>query len=210
MSFTGDQEMMYRVDFQLHVTIRILKPIKHLEARPAEEVYDEIRTVDWSQYIEKGEIFSVDSVAYSGEPKSSRFVTYKVRGVIVDQLREKTETRPDISVNSPDIRLHIHIAEEDATLCLDSGGESLHRRGYQQEPVKALLNEVLAARMILVTGWKGETDFTDPMCGSGTSLIEAALIARNMSPGILRREFVFEKWPDFDQELLNCTYNDEP
>ena len=209
VSFTGDQEMMYRANFQLHTAIRILKPIKHFKARSAEEVYDEIKTVDWSQYIEKGKTFSVDSVVYSEEFRNSRFVTYKVKDAIVDQFREKTGTRPNISVSNPDMRLHIHIADEDATLCLDSSGESLHRRGYRQESVEAPLNEVLAAGMILMTGWKGEIDFIDPMCGSGTLLIEAALIARNMSPGIFRKEFAFEKWPDFDQELFDRIYNDE-
>ena len=209
VSFTGDQEMMYRANFQLHTAIRILKPIKHFKARSAEDVYDEIKTVDWSQYIEKGKTFSVDSVVYSEEFRNSRFVTYKVKDAIVDQFREKTGTRPNISVSNPDMRLHIHIADEDATLCLDSSGESLHRRGYRQESVEAPLNEVLAAGMILMTGWKGEIDFIDPMCGSGTLLIEAALIARNMSPGIFRKEFAFEKWPDFDQELFDRIYNDE-
>ncbi|MGF0097153.1 THUMP domain-containing class I SAM-dependent RNA methyltransferase [Prevotella sp. SGI.027] len=209
VSFTGDQEMMYRANFQLHTAIRILKPIKHFKARSAEEVYDEIKTVDWGQYIEKGKTFSVDSVVYSEEFRNSRFVTYKVKDAIVDQFRENTGTRPNISVSNPDIRLHIHIADEDATLSLDSSGESLHRRGYRQESVEAPLNEVLAAGMILLTGWKGETDFIDPMCGSGTLLIEAALIARNMSPGIFRKEFAFEKWPDFDQELFDRIYNDE-
>lgn len=209
VSFTGNQEMMYRANFQLHTAIRILKPIKHFKARSAEEVYDEIKTVDWSRYIEKGKTFSVDSVVYSEEFRNSRFVTYKVKDAIVDQFREKTGARPNISVSNPDIRLHIHIAEDDATLSLDSSGESLHRRGYRQESVEAPLNEVLAAGMIMMTGWKGETDFIDPMCGSGTLLIEAAMIARNMSPGIFRKEFAFEKWPDFNQELFDCIYNDD-
>lgn len=209
VSFTGNQEMMYRANLQLHTAIRILKPIKHFKARSAEEVYDEIKTVDWSRYIEKGKTFSVDSVVYSEEFRNSRFVTYKVKDAIVDQFREKTGARPNISVSNPDIRLHIHIAEDDATLSLDSSGESLHRRGYRQESVEAPLNEVLAAGMIMMTGWKGETDFIDPMCGSGTLLIEAAMIARNMSPGIFRKEFAFEKWPDFNQELFDRIYNDD-
>lgn len=209
VSFTGNQEMMYRANFQLHTAIRVLKPIKHFKARCAEDVYEEIKNIDWSQYIEKGKTFSVDSVVYSEEFRNSRFVTYKVKDAIVDQFREKTGTRPNISISNPDIRLHIHISEEDATLCLDSSGESLHRRGYRQETTEAPLNEVLAAGMILMTGWKGDTDFIDPMCGSGTLLIEAALIARNMSPGLFRKEFAFEKWPDFNQELFDSIYNDE-
>ena len=146
---------------------------------------------------------------YSEEFRNSRFVTYKVKDAIVDQFRENTGTRPNISVSNPDIRLNIHIAEADATLSLDSSGESLHRRGYRQESVEAPLNEVLAAGMILMTGWRGETDFIDPMCGSGTLLVEAALIAHNMSPGIFRKEFAFEKWPDFDAELFDTIYNDD-
>ena len=209
VSFTGDKAMMYRANFQLHTAIRILKPIKHFKAHSAEEVYDEIRKIDWNQYIEKGKTFAVDSVVYSEEFRNSRFVTYKVKDAIVDQFREKTGERPNISVSNPDIRLHIHIADEQATLCLDSSGESLHRRGYRQESVEAPLNEVLAAGIIMMTGWTGDCDFIDPMCGSGTITIEAALIARNISPGVFRKEFAFEKWPDFDQKLFDEIYNDD-
>lgn len=209
VSFTGDKEIMYRANFQLHTAIRILKPIARFKARSADEVYEEIKKIDWGQYIEKGKTFSVDSVVYSEEFRNSRFVTYKVKDAIVDQFREKTGTRPNISVSNPDIRLNIHIAETDATLSLDSSGESLHRRGYRQESVEAPLNEVLAAGMIMMTGWNGDCDFIDPMCGSGTLLVEAALIAHNMSPGIFRKSFAFEKWPDFDEELFDKIYNDD-
>ena len=209
VSFTGNKEMMYRANFQLHTAIRILKPIRHFKAGSADDVYEEVKKVDWSKYIEKGKTFSVDSVVYSDEFRNSRFVSYKVKDAIVDQFRENTGDRPNISVSNPDIRLNIHIAEDKATLSLDSSGESLHRRGYRQESVEAPLNEVLAAGMILMTGWKGDTDFVDPMCGSGTLLVEAALIARNMSPGIFRKEFAFERWSDFDQELFDTIYNDD-
>ena len=209
VSFTGDKEMMYRGNFQLHTAIRILKPIAHFKAKSAEDMYDEVKKIDWSKYILDGKTFSVDSVVYSDEFRNSRFVTYKVKDAIVDQFREKTGTRPNISVSNPDIRLNIHIAEDQATLSLDSSGESLHRRGYRQESVEAPLNEVLAAGMILMTGWKGDTDFIDPMCGSGTLPIEAALIARNISPGVFRKEFAFEKWPDFDKDLFDEIYNDD-
>ena len=209
VTFTGNKEIMYRANFQLHTAIRILKPIAHFKAKSADDMYNEVRKIDWSLYIEKGKTFSVDSVVYSDEFTNSRFVTYKVKDAIVDQFRERTGTRPNISVTNPDIRLNIHVAEFDATLSLDSSGESLHRRGYRQESVEAPLNEVLAAGMILMTGWKGETDFIDPMCGSGTLPIEAALIARNISPGVFRKEFAFEKWPDFDKDLFDEIYNDE-
>ncbi|MBQ5455930.1 MAG: RNA methyltransferase, partial [Prevotella sp.] len=209
VSFSGDKEMMYRANFQLHTAIRILKPISHFKAKSADDMYEEVKKIDWSQYIEKGKTFSVDSVVYSEEFRNSRFVTYKVKDAIVDQFREKTGERPNISVSNPDIRLNIHVAEDNATLSLDSSGESLHRRGYRQESVEAPLNEVLAAGMILMTGWQGETDFIDPMCGSGTLLIEAALIAHNISPGVFRKNYAFEKWPDFDAELFDMIYNDD-
>ena len=209
VAFTGNQEMMYRANFQLRTAIRILKPIAHFKAHSAEDMYDEVRKIDWSQYIEQGKTFSVDSVVYSEEFRNSRFVTYKVKDAIVDQFREATGPRPNISVSNPDIRLNIHIAEDQATLSLDSSGESLHRRGYRQESVEAPLNEVLAAGMILMSGWKADTDFIDPMCGSGTLLIEAALIARNINPGVFRKAFAFEKWPDFNQELFDTIYNDD-
>lgn len=209
VSFTGDKEIMYRANFQLHTAIRILRPIARFQAKSADDVYAEIQKIDWSLYIEKGKTFSVDSVVYSEEFRNSRFVTYKVKDAIVDQIREHTGDRPNISVSNPDIRLNIHIAEKDCTLSLDSSGDSLHRRGYRQESVEAPLNEVLAAGMILMSGWQGETDFIDPMCGSGTLPIEAALIARNISPGVYRKGYAFERWPDFDQDLFDKIYNDD-
>ena len=209
VSFTGDKEMMYRANFQLHTAIRILKPIKHFKALSADDVYEGVKDIDWTEYLSLDKTFAVDSVVFSEEFRHSKFVAYKVKDAIVDQFREKTGNRPNISVSNPDMRLHIHIAEDQCTLCLDSSGESLHRRGYRQESVEAPLNEVLAAGMILMTGWRGETDFIDPMCGSGTLLIEAALIARNMAPGLFRKEFAFEKWPDFDADLFDKIYNDD-
>jgi len=209
VSFTGDKEMMYRANFQLHTAIRILKPIKHFKALSADDVYEGVKDIDWTEYLALDKTFAVDAVVFSEEFRHSKFVAYKVKDAIVDQFREKTGNRPNISVSNPDMRLHIHIAEDQCTLCLDSSGESLHRRGYRQESVEAPLNEVLAAGMILMTGWRGETDFIDPMCGSGTLLIEAALIARNMAPGLFRKEFAFEKWPDFDADLFDEIYNDD-
>ena len=209
VSFQGDKELLYRANFQLHTAIRILKPIKHFKALSADDVYEGVKDIDWSEYIGLDKTFAVDSVVFSEEFRHSKFVAYKVKDAIVDQFREKTGQRPNISISNPDIRLHIHIAEDQCTLCLDSSGDSLHRRGYRQESVEAPLNEVLAAGMILMTGWHGETDFIDPMCGSGTLLIEAALIARNMAPGLFRKEYAFEKWPDFDRDLFDEIYNDD-
>ena len=209
VSFTGNKELMYRANFQLHTAIRVLKPIRHFKAQSADDVYEEIKKIDWTTYLDDDKTFAVDSVVFSEEFRHSKFVSYKVKDAIVDQFREKTGKRPNISVANPDLRLNMHIAEDQCTLSLDSSGESLHRRGYRQESVEAPLNEVLAAGMILLSGWKGDTDFIDPMCGSGTILIEAALIAKNMAPGLFRKEYAFEKWPDFDADLFDEIYNDE-
>lgn len=209
VSFSGNKETMYRANFQLHTAIKILKPIKHFKAGSADDVYEEIKKIDWSEYLDNNKTFAVDAVVFSEEFRHSKFVAYKVKDAIVDQFRENTGQRPNISVANPDIRLNIHIAEDKCTLSLDSSGESLHRRGYRQESVEAPLNEVLAAGMILMSGWKGDTDFIDPMCGSGTLLIEAALIAQNIAPGVFRKEYAFEKWNDFDRELFDEIYNDD-
>lgn len=209
VSFVGNKELMYRANFQLRTAIRILKPIKHFRATTAEEVYDAVKQVDWTEYLTNDTTFAVDSVVFSNEFRHSKFVAYKVKDAIVDQFREKTGDRPNIRIVNPDIQLHIHIAEYDCTLALDSSGESLHRRGYRQESVEAPLNEVLAAGIILQTGWRGECDLIDPMCGSGTIPVEAALIARGIAPGVFRKEYAFEKWPDFDPELFSAIYDDD-
>ena len=209
VSFTGDKEMMYKANFYLRTAIRILKPIKHFEAKNADEVYEAIKSIAWEEYLDTNKSFAVDAVVFSNEFRHSKFVAYKVKDAIVDYFREKNGERPSIRINNPDVALNIHIAEDKCTLSLDSSGESLHRRGYRQEAVEAPLNEVLAAGMILMTGWRGECDLIDPMCGSGTIPIEAALIARNIAPGVFRKEFAFEKWNDFDQELFDTIYNDD-
>jgi putative N6-adenine-specific DNA methylase len=148
-------------------------------------------------------------VVYSDEFRHSKFVAYRVKDAIADYFREKEGKRPSVQVTNPDITLHIHIAQEKCTLSLDSSGESLHRRGYREETGAAPINEVLAAGLILLTGWRGECDFVDPMCGSGTIPIEAALIARNIAPGVYRKGFAFEKWRDFDSELFSKIYDDD-
>ena len=209
VAFTGDKALMYKANFCLRTAIRILKPIKHFKANTADEVYDNVKAIAWENYWDNTKSFAVDAVVFSNEFRHSKFVAYKVKDAIVDYFRDTTGERPSVRINNPDVLLNIHIAEDRCTLSLDSSGESLHRRGYRQEAVEAPLNEVLAAGMILMTGWKGECDLIDPMCGSGTIPIEAALIARNIAPGVFRKEFAFEKWVDFDQDLFDSIYNDE-
>jgi putative N6-adenine-specific DNA methylase len=209
VSFTGDKEMMYRANFCLRTAIRILKPIKQFNAKDADEVYAQIKKINWEEYLDADKTFAVDAVVFSDEFRHSKFVAYKVKDAIVDYFKELNGKRPSVRINKPDVLLNIHIAQNKCTLSLDSSGESLHRRGYRQEAVEAPLNEVLAAGMILMTGWHGQCDLIDPMCGSGTIPIEAALIARNISPGVFRKEFAFERWKDFDQEMFDNIYNDD-
>lgn len=209
VSFTGDKEMMYRANFCLRTAVRILKPICHFQAADADAVYEAVKRIDWEQYMELSTTFSVDSVVYSSEFRHSKFVAYKVKDAIADYFREKTGQRPNIRITNPDIKLNIHIAETDCTLSFDSSGESLHLRGYRTASVEAPINEVLAAGLIKMSGWDCQSDLIDPFCGSGTILIEAALIARNIYPGIFRKEFGFEKWKDFDAELLQRIYDDD-
>lgn len=209
VAFEGDKEMMYRANFNLRTAIRILKPILRFEAKNADEVYEKVKEFQWDKYLDSKKSFAVDAVVFSSEFRHSKFVSYKVKDAIVDHFREQDGTRPSVRITRPDVLLNIHIAEKSCTLSLDSSGESLHRRGYRQEQVEAPLNEVLAAGMVLMTGWKGDCDFIDPMCGSGTIPIEAALIARNIAPGVFRKSFAFETWPDFDADLFDEIYNDD-
>lgn len=209
VSFSGDKEMMYRANFCLRTAVRILKPIKHFTAKDADDVYNAVRAINWSDYLDIDTTFSVDSVVYSQEFRHSKFVAYKVKDAIVDYFREKTGKRPNIRITNPDIKLNVHIAEDKCTLSLDSSGESLHLRGYRVASVDAPINEVLAAGLIKLSGWKADSDFIDPFCGSGTILIEAALMARNIYPGVFRKSFGFEKWKDFDSNLFDAIYNDD-
>lgn len=209
VSFTGDKEVLYRANFCCRTALRILKPIYHFKAKDADTVYKEVKKVAWENYMSLDKTFAIDSVIYSEDFNHSKFVAYRTKDAIVDYFMEKHNKRPSVRVNNPDLYINIHISHNDCTLSIDSSGESLHKRGYRVEQTEAPLNEVLAAGMILKTGWKGESNFVDPMCGSGTLLIEAAMIALNIAPGIHRKEFAFEKWIDFDQELFDRIYNDE-
>lgn len=209
VSFRGDKALMYKANLQLRTAIRILKPFRHFKANDADEVYDICRKINWEEYMSLTDSFAVDAVVYSEDFKHSKFVAYRVKDAIADYFRDKYNKRPNVSVANPDLTFHIHISHDHCSLSLDSSGESLHKRGYRQEAMEAPLNEVLAAGMILMSGWDGQSDFVDPMCGSGTIPIEAALIARNMAPGLFRSHFAFERWKDFDRDLFEEIYNDD-
>ncbi|GHU81043.1 RNA methyltransferase [Bacteroidia bacterium] len=209
VTFEGDKELLYKANFCCRTALRILKPIAHFRANNPDEVYEQIKRLDWLQYLPVEKTFAIDAVVYSATFTHSKFVTYRTKDAIVDYYSEKNLQRPSIRVNNPDIQLHLHISHNECTLSFDSSGESLHKRGYRIEETEAPLNEVLAAGMILKTGWKGESNFVDPMCGSGTLLIEAALIAMNIAPGVFRDKYAFENWDDFDAEIFERISTDD-
>lgn len=209
VSFTGDKRLLYMANFFLRTASRVLVPILTFKAKDADEVYANVKAIDWSKYMTLQTGFQIDATVYSETFRHSRYVTYRVKDAIVDWWNEREGKRPNVKLSDPDLFLNVHIANETVTLSLDSSGESLHKRGYRVANTEAPINEALAAGMLLMAGWKGETDFYDPMCGSGTLLIEAALIAQNIAPGIFRKSFAFEKWADFDKDLFEDIYNDD-
>lgn len=209
VSFTGDKALMYKANLCSRTASRILKPILTFDASNPDEVYDQIKKINWDEYMTVDSTFAIDSTIFSEEFRHSKFVAYRVKDAIADWFMEKYEKRPSVRLDSPQIMINIHIAERKCTLSLDSSGESLHKRGYRVAQTEAPLNEALAAGMLLMADWKGQSNFVDPMCGSGTLLIEAALIALNIPPGIYRSSFAFEKWNDFDEELFDALYNDD-
>lgn len=209
VSFVGDLAVLYRANISCRTALRILKPIYKFYAQDADELYNAVKDFAWDSYINPSQTFSIDATVFSEKFRHSRFVTYRVKDAIADYFTEKYGKRPSIRLNNADFMFDVHISDNEVILSLDSSGESLHKRGYRVAQTEAPINEVLAAGIIMLAGWHGETDFVDPMCGSGTFLIEAALIAANINPGIFRSNFAFERWPDFDHELFEEIYNDD-
>lgn len=209
VSFTGNKEMLYRANFCLRTASRVLVPIATFRAKAADEVYAHAKEIDWAQYMTVQTGFSIDATVYSETFRHSKYVTYRVKDAIADWWTEREQKRPNVKLTAPDLSLNVHIAAETVTLSLDSSGESLHKRGYRVANTEAPINEALAAGMLLMAGWHGQANFFDPMCGSGTLLIEAALIAQNIAPGVFRKGFGFEKWLDFDKDLFEMIYNDD-
>ena len=207
VSFVGDQEMMYKANFHLRTAIKILKPIAEFEVTNRDELYDHAKEIPWTNYLALGKSFAIDATVQSEMFVNSMFASLRVKDAIADQFREATGKRPSVNSDDPDIRINVHLMNNHCTLSLDSSGDSLHKRGYRIGQGEAPINEVLAAGMILLTGWHGEKDFLDPMCGSGTLLIEAAMIAKGIPPGMYRKSFGFEQWPDFDEKLFEEIYN---
>lgn len=209
VSFTGDKRMLYMANFCLRTASRILVPIAQFKARHTDDIYEQVKQIDWSEYMTTKMTFQIDATVYSDYFRHSQFVTYRVKDAIVDWWMERGGVRPSVKLTNPDLYLNVHIGGDIVTVSLDSSGESLHKRGYRVANTQAPINEALAAGMLLLAGWRGQGDFYDPMCGSGTLLIEAALIARNIAPGIYRNGFAFEKWANFDADLFEDVYSDD-
>lgn len=209
VSFTGDKEMMYRANFCCHTALRILKPFFKFRSTDADDLYEQVKGYDWSQIMDVKTTFAIDATTFGEEFSHSRFVTYRVKDAIADYFMEREQKRPSIRITNPEMRLDVHINGNEVTLSLDSSGEPLYKRGWRVAQTDAPINEVLAAGIIRLSGWDGQTDLIDPMCGSGTFLVEAALIAQNINPGIFRKEYAFQHWKDYDEELFSNIYNDD-
>jgi len=199
--FKGDQALLYRANLQLRTALRILLPIYKFDAFNERQLYDQVKEVDWSTYTSSNDTIAVDTTVHSDYFQHSHYISLKTKDAIVDQFREKTGKRPSVDINDPSLRIHVHIHKEKCTISLDSSGQSLHKRSYRVSHHQAPLNEVLAAGMVLLTGWRGERPFFNPMSGSATLLIEAAMIAQNIAPNLLRENFGFQNWRDFDFKL---------
>ena len=201
VSFAGDRELLYRANIVSRTASRILLPVRHTRVRSEKELYSAARDVEWKRYIGRKSTFAVDSVVNSRHFNHSKYVALKVKDAIADQLRDKFGSRPDVDRKDPDVQVHVHIDRERLTISLDSSGIPLHRRGYRLESGGAPLGESLAAGMLLLAGYDGSVPFVDPMAGSGTLLVEAALIAARHAPGLLREKFGYAGWKDFDRRL---------
>jgi putative N6-adenine-specific DNA methylase len=202
VSFEGDDGFMYKANLACRTAIKILKPIYNFKANDEKSLYDGIMKFDWVDLFDVDKTFAIDATVFSDDFTHSKYVALLSKDAIVDQFRNAFNRRPDVDTEDPDVRINIHIHMNDVTVSLDSSGNSLHQRGYRTQTNEAPINEVLAAGLLMLSGWTGQCDFLDPMCGSGTILIEAGMIACNIPANIRRKGFAFEKWQDFDEELF--------
>ena len=204
VSFVGDLGFMYKANLNLRTAIRILKPVFKFTARKDVELYEEASKLDWSKYIDVDNTIAVNAAVNSDFFNHSHYVALKVKDAIVDYFRDLTKgKRPNVDTKNPDVRINIHVSNDKCNISLDSSGDSLHKRGYRHATNEAPISEVLAAGMVLLSDWDRQSDFLDPMCGSGTILIEAAMIACNIPPALHRKNFGFMNWKNFDEELWN-------
>lgn len=201
VSFTGDKKMMYRVNYWCRTALRVLKPIRSFELKTEDDLYEQLQTIPWEEYMNVRQTLAMDAVVNDSLFTHSHFVALRSKDSVVDYFREKFGRRPSVDTENPDLRINIHIQDNKCDVSLDSSGTSLHKRGYKQFQGEAPLSEVLAAGLILMSGWDKKSNFVDPMCGSGTLLMEAALIANNIPAGNYREHFGFMNWPDYEPEI---------
>lgn len=210
VSFTGDKGFMYKANISLRTALRILVPITTFSVTDEKSLYSSIQSINWDDYMDVTDTLAIDTVLNSDLFTHSQYLSQKAKDAIVDQFRAKYGERPSVELDKPTLRIHLHVFKDSCTVSLDSSGESLHKRGYRDKTNLAPLNEVLAAGMILLSGWDKRSTFIDPMCGSGTILIEAALIANNIPPGYYREAYSFEGWKKylpFDEALYNTIFD---
>ena len=201
VSFQGDKELLYKANLWLRTCISIIQPIEYFNAHNEDSLYNGVKAINLEKYFDINQTFAINSAINSEFFNHSQYVSLKSKDAIVDQFREKTGERPSIDTVNPDIKINIHIVNNKCTVSLDSSGNTLNKRGYRDTTGFAPMNEVLAAGLILLSGWDKKTDFIDPMCGSGTILIEAAMIANNIAPNTQRPSFGFQNWDDYDHTL---------
>ena len=206
VQFEGDKGFMYKANLCLRTALKILKPIASFYVRNEKEYYQKLYNFNWQTYLRVDQTFSVTATLQTELFNHSQYVALKAKDAIADAFRNATGRRPNVDVLHPDLEIHIHIQRNEVIVSLDSSGNSLHQRGYRTATNIAPINEVLAAGILLLSGWQGQCDFLDPMCGSGTFLIEAAMIACNIPANVHRKEFAFERWNDFDEDLFNLIF----
>lgn len=208
VSFKGDKALMYKANQWSRTALRILKPLKSFTLVNEEDLYTELRQIPWEDYMDVYKTLAMDAVVNDSLFTHSHFVALRAKDAVVDYFRDKFGRRPSVNTENPDLRINIHLQNNICDISLDSSGTSLHKRGYRQIVGEAPMSEVLAAGLILLSGWDKQSNFLDPMCGSGTLLIEAALIANNIPPSTYREDFGFMKWKDFDAELWENLKNE--
>jgi putative N6-adenine-specific DNA methylase len=199
--FSGDLALLYQANLWLRTAIRVLRPILDVKVISPDELYEAVRSLDWTRYLTPEHTLAVDCNVRDSHITHSKYAALRVKDAICDQFLERCGRRPSVDVDEPMVGLNLHVYRDQAVLSLDSSGESLHKRGYRPILTRAPLNEALAAALVLLTGWRGERSFADPLCGSGTLPIEAAWIALRRPPGLTRKRFGFQGWMDFDIQL---------
>ena len=197
----GDKDVMYRLNYTSRLALRVLREIKTFEVETENDLYTRVKKFSWKYFLAPDQTFAIYATVSNSQMQHTHYVALKTKDAIADYFREETGNRPNVDIDNPDIRIQVHITGTKCTLLLDSSGDSLHKRGYRIRQGKAPINEVLAAGMIGLSGWDRKTALIDPMCGSGTILCEAAMMARNMPAGFFRKNFGFMHWPDFDENI---------